>query len=230
MIVHLSLSRQGTDRTENRDVSGSAHNAGACLYVIADGTSKPGSGELAQALTSHLLDCFSSAAPSAVSCLDNALELTLAALKHAHSNLCPDLPLASTSYLALLMHDQSAVAIHAGDCCLGYVGSDQRVVWLSPPHCGPNWKGNLSHSFIASSPARKRLLNCMSYRRPHEPALQFINSVPDTTWVMATDGFWAGLSAEEQREAIAGQTLDTCSTEDDATFMLLRTRELSCEK
>lgn len=222
MILHLRLSRQGTGRTENRDASGSAHNTGTDLYVIADGSSKPGSGELAQALTHHLLDCFSNAAPGAASCPDNALTLALTALKHVHSNLCPDVPLASTSYLALLVLGQTAISIHAGDCCLGYLGGDQRVTWLSAPHCGPNWEGTLSHAFIANCPARKRLLNCMSYRRPHEPAIQVIPTTPGTMWVLATDGFWAGLSAEDQHQAISGQTLETCLTEDDVTFMLLQ--------
>ncbi|NVZ71942.1 protein phosphatase 2C family protein [Pseudomonas costantinii] len=222
MIRHLSLSRQGADTTENRDVSGSAENTGAYLYVIADGTSKPGSGELARALTHHLLDVFSRTAPSIASCPDKALQLTLTSLNEVRSNLCPVFPFASTSYLALLVVGQTAASIHAGDCCLGHLGEDQRINWLNPPHCGPNWKGDLSHSFIASSPARKRLLNCMSYRRPHEPAVQSIQTTADTTWILATDGFWAELSIEHQLNAIAQRSLDGHSTEDDVTFMLLQ--------
>lgn len=223
MILHLSLSQQGTDRAENRDVSGSAHNAGAHLYVIADGTAKPGSGELAQALSDHLLDCFSNAAPSIATCPDSALELALASLGRVHSNLCADVPFASTSYLALLVLGQTAISIHAGDCCLGYLDNDQRMTWLNSPHCGPNWQGNLSHTFIASSPARKRMFNCMSYRRPHEPAIQFMQVIPGTTWILATDGFWAELTAENQLQAIARRSLEGYPTEDDATFMLLQT-------
>lgn len=223
MILRLSLSQQGTDRANNRDVSASAHNAGIDLYVLADGTSKPGSGELAQALCDHLLGCFSSAAPSIATCPDSALEVALASLGRVHSNLCPDFPFASTSYLALLVLGQTAISIHAGDCCLGYLDNNQRMTWLNSPHCGPNWQGDLSHTFIASSPARKRLFNCMSYRRPHEPAVQFMQIIPDTTWILATDGFWAELTAENQLQAIAGRSLEGYPTEDDATFMLLQT-------
>ena len=223
MILHASLSQQGLERTPNRDASGSAHNTGAYLYVIADGTSKPGSGDLAQALTDHLLECFSQAAPSVVCCPDKVLRLALAALEQAHSNLCPDFPFASTSYLALLVVGCTTITIHAGDCCLGYLGKEQRMVWLTPPHCGPNWQGDLSHAFIARSPHRKQLLNCMSRRRPHEPAVQFIKTGPDTTWVLATDGFWAELSAEHQLKAISTQTLEGCPTKDDATFMVVQT-------
>ncbi|WP_017528411.1 hypothetical protein [Pseudomonas fluorescens] len=180
MILHLSLSRQGTHRAENRDFSGSAHNSGAQLYVITDGASKSGT-------------------------------------------LCPDFPVAATSNLVLLVFDQTAVTLHAGDCCLGYLESNQPVNWLSSPHCGPNWKGNLSHALIASSPARKKLLNCMSYRRSHEPAFQVIQVLPDTTWILATDGFWAELPAEHQLDAITQRSFEGYSTEDDATFMLLKT-------
>ena len=223
MILQLSLSQQGAGRTENRDACGSAHNADAGLYVIADGTSKPGSGELARALTQHVLECFSRAGPSVVCCPDSALKLTLASLNEVHSNLCPDFPFASTSYLALLVMGQTMVSIHAGDCCLGYLDKDQRTIWLTPPHCGPNWKGDLSHSFIANSPARKRLLNCMSQRRLHDPHIQPLQAVTQTTWVLATDGFWAELSADNQADAIREQTLYGYATDDDATLMLLRT-------
>ncbi|MBN2993350.1 protein phosphatase 2C domain-containing protein [Pseudomonas cedrina subsp. fulgida] len=223
MILHLSLSRKGTARTENRDISGSAHNSGAYLYVIADGSSKPGSGQLARALSHHLLDCFSRAALSIASCPEKTLKLMLTALEDVHSSLCPDFPFASTSYLALMVTGQTAISLHAGDCCLGYVGDDRRMIWVNSPHCGPNWKGDLNHSFIANSPARKQLLNCMSYRRPNEPDVHSLQTVPGTTWIMATDGFWAGLSAENQISAIEGQTLDGYATDDDATFMLLRT-------
>lgn len=223
MILQASLSRKGTDRTENRDVSGSAHNAGTYLYVIADGTSKPGSGQLAQALNDHLLDCFSRAAPSVVSCPDKALKLVLASLHDVRANICPDMPLASASYLALLVLGHTAISIHAGDCCLGYLDEGPCVIWLTSPHCGPNWKGDLHHSFIANSPARKRLLSCMSYRRPHEPDIQSILTIPGTAWIMATDGFWAGLSVENQIRSITGQTLHGCTVDDDVTFMLLRT-------
>lgn len=222
MILHLSLSRQGASRTENRDASGSAQNADASLHVIADGTSKPGSGELAKAMTQHVLECFSLADPADVSCLDNALKLTLASLGDVHSNLCRDFPTASTSYLVLLVVGPTAISIHAGDCCLGYLEKDQPVTWLSSPHCGPNWKGDLNHALIAGSPARKKLLNCMSRRRSHEPHIQWWPITPNTTWVLATDGFWAELTPENQLGAITAQRLDTYPTEDDATFMLLR--------
>lgn len=222
MILQLSLSQQGTERTENRDVIGSAQSTGAYLHVIADGTSKPASGELARALTHYLLESFSRAEPTVTSCPDKATEWVLHALGEAHSNLCPGFPLASTSYLVLLVMGQTAISIHAGDCCLGYLGKDQSMIWLTSPHCGPNWKGDLSHAVIAESSSRKTLLNCMSYRRPHEPAVNFVETVRGTTWILATDGFWAELSAADQLKAIAGQTLDGCSTEDDVTFMLLQ--------
>ena len=222
MILELSLSQKGTDRTENRDVIGSAQRTGAYLYVIADGISKPASGDLARALTHHLLKSFSRAELTVTSCPDKASKLLLDSLSEVHSKLCPDFPFASTSYLALLVIGQTTISIHAGDCCLGYQGKDRNMIWLSSPHCGPNWKGDLSHSLIANSPARKTLLNCMSYRRRHEPHIQSLQIIKDTTWIMATDGFWAELSVQNQLRAIAQQTLDGCSTHDDTTFMLLR--------
>jgi serine/threonine protein phosphatase PrpC len=221
LILRLSLSRKGTHRAENRDFSGWAHNAGAQLYVIADGTSKPGSGQLAKAMIQHVLDAFAHAQPTEVCSLDEALKLTLTSFNDVHSNLCPDFPFASTSYLALLVLGQTAITIHAGDCCLGHLEKNQPVTWLSSPHCGPNWKGDLSHSLIASSPARKQLLNCMSHRRSHEPRVQSLPVTPDTLWVLATDGFWAELSPESQLAVIAARSLDAYPTEDDVTCLLI---------
>lgn len=222
MTPHLRLSRQGANRTENRDASGSVQNAGASLHVIADGTSKPGSGELAKAMTQHVLERFSLADSADVSCPDKALKLALALLGDVHSNLCPDFPTASTSYLALLVLGQTAISIHAGDCCLGYMEKDQPVIWLSSPHCGPNWKGDLKHALIANSPARKKLLNCMSRRRSHAPHIQSWPIIQNSKWVLATDGFWAELTPENQLSAIAARSLDIHPTEDDATVMLLQ--------
>lgn len=222
MIIRLSLSRKGSHSTENRDASGSAHNADTSLYVIADGSSKPGSGELAKAMTQHILGSFSRAIPVEVSCPDKALKLTLSWLDEVHSNLCPDFPIASTSYLVLLVIGQTAISIHAGDCCLGYMKKGQRPTWLTPPHCGPNWKGDLSHALIANNPTRKKLLNCMSRRRHHEPCVQTLLIAPDTTWILATDGFWAELSPERQLAAITRGSLDAYAAEDDVTFMLFQ--------
>lgn len=223
MILRLSLSQKGSLSTENRDASGSAHNAGTCLYVIADGTSKLGSGELANALTQHVLESFSSAPPIEASCPDKALKLTLRLLNEVHSNLCPHFPIASASYLALLVIAQTAISIHAGDCCLGYVEKGQHPSWLTSPHCGPNWRDDLSHALIANHPARKKLLNCMSRRRVHEPYIQTLLMAPDTTWILATDGFWAELSPESQLAAITTGSLDACPAHDDVTFMVLQT-------
>lgn len=220
MNLHLSVTRQGTHRSENRDVTGSAHNSGVFLYVIADGASKPGSGALAQALIQHLLTSFSSIASPDLACPDRTLDLTLTSLNEVSSTLCSSYPFAATSYLALLVHGNTAISIHAGDCCLGRLEANHAVTWLSPPHCGPNWKSDLGHAFIASSPARKTLWNCMSYHRPHEPHIQSLQADPGTRWVLATDGFWAELSVESQLCAIASHSLADFPGEDDSTFML----------
>lgn len=221
MILHSSATRQGTARAENRDITGAAYNSGMYLYVIADGTSRPSSDKLATALTDGLLKSFSNAKPSSISCLDKALEVTLFSLSAIRSTLCPDYPFASASYLALLVFGDTAISIHAGDCCLGLLDKEKNLEWLTTPHCGPNWKGNLSHAFIANSPARKTLLNCMSHRRPHEPQVQSLNVPPDTRWILATDGFWAELSTKHQFKAIENSSLEGYPGEDDCTFMLL---------
>ncbi|MHA6572548.1 protein phosphatase 2C domain-containing protein [Pseudomonas yamanorum] len=225
MTLPVSVTRQGTNRAENRDAAGSAYNSGAYLYVIADGTSKPESGALARALTHYVLASFSNLKRSEISCPDKTLDLTLTSLSAVRSTLCANYPFASASYLVLMIHGHTAVSIHAGDCCLGQLEDGRAVNWLSPPHCGPNWKSDLSHDLIASSPTRKTLWNCMSYRRPHEPHIQSLQAGPDTKWILATDGFWAELSPAEQLKAIAGQSLDDLQGDDDITFMLLQAQK-----
>ncbi|KAF1025733.1 MAG: hypothetical protein GAK37_02804 [Pseudomonas sp.] len=221
MTKPLTVTRQGDSRPDNRDFAGSAYNSGIHFHVITDGSSRAGSRELAKALTQHLLTSFAEAAPHEVSDRDKALGLILALLATAHSSICPDFPHASTSYLAMLVFSDAVISIHAGDCCLGVLLEGQPINWLNPPHCGPNWKGDLQHSFIADSPARKTLFNCMSYRRANEPEVLWFPVLSEAQWVLATDGFWAELAVEKQLGALLVQSLDDCSAQDDITFLLL---------
>lgn len=200
---------------------GAAQNANAWMYVIADGTSKPGSGELAQSLTEYLVDAFSRADPSHIASIDAAVETTHVFLNQARREICPKYPLASASYLVLLVVDAMAASIHEGDCCLGFLSQEQSLEWLSDPHCVANWRGGLAHDLIAASSARKNLFKCMSHRRPHEPSVQSIPITPDAIWILATDGFWAELSKTNQMVAIEEGCLQEHVCDDDVTFMVL---------
>lgn len=191
------------------------------MFVIVDGTAKPGSGELANALVDFLVEGFDQTRLSPANSIADAERIVLGLLRLAHNDLCPKYPLGSASYLVLLTQGSSATTIHEGDCCLGILNRDQRLKWEAAPHCLANWRGDTSHDHIAVSAARKILSKCMSHRREHAPSIQSLTVEPDTVWILATDGFWAELTVTAQLSAIAELNLQGKPSADDVTFMLL---------
>ena len=54
MIRYATRTIKGQDRDENRDCVGGTFDGVRGIFVIVDGTSKPGSGQLAQALVDQI--------------------------------------------------------------------------------------------------------------------------------------------------------------------------------
>lgn len=222
MTIRKSVTQQGNDRAENRDAHGAAQNAGVKFYIIADGaTAKPDSGHLARGLVEFMVEAVGRTLPSTSAEVDVRTEQILDLLDQAHRKLCPRYPLASTSYLALLLTPGIATAVYAGDCCLGTVSNARTIDWLTPPHSLANWEGGLKHEVIAASPCRHRLFNVFSCRREHEPTVMQFPSAPGSTWVLATDGFWAGVANDLHVTVMGTQGPSGYIGDDDATFMVV---------
>lgn len=212
-------SQAGSITSDNRDFCAHSAQERTRLWVIADGSSShPGSGELAQALLARLMLEFNQLPAEQL----NAEQLANALLQAIASNrpaLCAAYPRAACSYLLLCLHHGSAFSIHEGDCCLGLMEQGSKIRWLTNVHCAANWQANLPHAQIAQQPSRHRLTRCFSARRSSHPELNHWPLQPSQHWLLASDGFWAGLRKQEQQIFLRDGQLPAPQTDDDISCL-----------
>ncbi|NWB94416.1 protein phosphatase 2C domain-containing protein [Pseudomonas gingeri] len=208
----------GTLTADNRDAFAHIDQAHVGLYLIADGSSShPYSGELAKALIAQLTLSFKSLPVVELNAQQLAATL-LRVIANSRQTLREEHPVAACSYLLLCLLGETAFSIHEGDCCLGLIQPGGKVNWLSSVHCAPNWQGTLSHAEIARQPSRHRLTRCFSARRVSNPEINYWPVSPSQHWLLASDGFWASLSSEEQLTFMHGGDLPTPPS-DDITYL-----------
>lgn len=209
----------GSLTADNRDAFAHATQDQAALYLIADGSSRhPQSGELAQALLGELTGGFSLLSTSELNAeqLVNALAQIITS---SQQTLRSDFPLAACSYLLLCLLPDAAFTVHEGDCCLGLIENGGEISWLSAVHCAPNWQGDLTHAQIAQDSTRHSLTRCFSARRASNPAINFWPAHPNQHWLLASDGFWAGLCAQTQQTFLRDGHLPVPPTDDDISCL-----------
>lgn len=209
----------GTLTADNRDTFAHVEQQHASLYLIADGSSsQPFSGELANALLAKLaLDFSHLPAPEANP--EQLAQLLVQLITESHQTLRDTHPRAACSYLLLCLLGETAVCIHEGDCCLGLIEADSQIRWLSNAHCAANWQGNLNHAELAQLPSRHSLSRCFSARRASNPEINHWPLAPNQQWLLASDGFWAGLTRLEQQIFLRDGSLPTPSTDDDISCL-----------
>lgn len=214
----------GSHTSDNRDTFAHAVQEQASVYLIADGsTTHPRSGELAQALLNDLTNGFNKLSTTELNTeqIANAL---LQVIALSHQTLRADFPLAACSYLVLCLLPDAALTLHEGDCCLGAMQYDGEITWLSAVHCAPNWQGNLTHAQIAQESSRHTLTRCFSARRTCNPEINYWPAHPNQRWLLASDGFWAALSHQEQQTFLRDGHLPVPPTDDDISCLSVVTR------
>lgn len=212
-------SQAGTLTADNRDACARIEQAHASLYLIADGSSRhPRSGELATALLAELVQGFGHLPASELSPAQLAKGL-LQLIDSSHQNLRDAYPQAACSYLMLCLLADAAFSIHEGDCCLGLAEQGGQIRWLSRAHCVANWQGSLTHAELAQTESRHRLTRCFSARRASCPEVNHWQPRANQHWLLATDGFWAGLSDLQQQIFLRDGSLPTPPTGDDISCL-----------
>lgn len=215
--------QDGTITPDNRDTCAHIEPAHASLYLIADGSSShPCSGELAKALLAKLSLDFS-LLPTTELNPEQLAEALLQIIASSHQALRDAHPHAACSYLALCLLADAAFSIHEGDCSLGLIEQSGKIDWLSSAHCAVNWQGNLTLAEIAQAPSRHRLTRCFSARRASNPEINHWPLEPNQHWLLATDGFWAGLSPQEQQSFLRDGNLPAPHTDDDISCLSIIT-------
>lgn len=213
----------GTLTPDNRDACAHIELAHASLYLIADGSSSyPRSGELATALLAKLTQGFSRLSAAELN-PEQLAEALLQIIASSHQALRDTHPQAACSYLVLCLLADAAFSIHEGDCCLGLVEQSGQINWLSGAHCAANWQGNLTHAELAQAPSRHRLTRCFSARRASDPEINHWPLGANQHWLLATDGFWAGLSDPQQQTFLRDGSLPAPPTDDDISCLSLIT-------
>lgn len=216
-------SQAGTITPDNRDTCAHIEPTHASLYLIADGSSShPCSGELAKALLAKLTLDFS-LMPATELNPKQLAEALLQIIANSHQALRDAYPYAACSYLVLCLLADAAFSIHEGDCCLGLIEQSGKIDWLSSAHCAANWQGNLTHAEIAQAPSRHRLTRCFSARRASNPEINHWLLEPNQHWLLATDGFWAGLSEQQQQSFLHKGSLHAPPTDDDISCLSIIT-------
>ena len=213
----------GTLTADNRDACAHIEQAHASLYLIADGSSShPRSGELATALLAELAQGFNNL-PATELTPEQVAEALLQLIANSHQALGDAHPKAACSYLVLCLLGDAAFSIHEGDCCLGLIEQSGKIDWLNSAHCAANWQGNLTLAEVAQAPSRHSLTRCFSARRASNPEINHWPLEPNQHWLLATDGFWAGLSPQEQQSFLRDGNLPAPPTDDDISCLSIIT-------
>lgn len=187
-------SLQGSLTSDNRDVCGIAELHGTCLFILVDGaTTGPKGGELAKTLVGHLLESFVSLErPPSCEVLIEIL--------HTHTDLRRQYPADSASYIIALQEDPPSVTtLHAGNCRLGRPSPGGSIQWLTKVHTLANAIDGLADPELRVHPDRHLLTRSFKSRRFDTPECNVFDLQDGGgSLLLASDGFWADLTEDEQ--------------------------------
>ncbi len=219
MAIELSWhSTQGTRTCTNQDYCGVGVRPDTVLCVVLDGsTAGLQSGKLVRLIADDLTDWFALAEGSITA------DDVVSQLREIHKILSRELPLASASYLVtLIRRNRPSIIIHAGDCLIGDNENTAPIGWLVTPHTLANAIDDASIDKIASSPLRNKLTRSFRAKNFMIPDTTTIPDTGDAEFVVATDGFWAELTSDQQHRFLAGEVAQTKDNMDDCSALSIR--------
>lgn len=218
-----SRSVTGQASRANNDCAGATCEGDSGFFVVADGTSRHGSGQLAESFVSGMLAAHSTqmeqgnypAEPAAVERLLGSI------LSDFHASLPADQAGAICYLIGLVAHGRLTIA-YEGDCSCGIVTLAGTIEWITPPHCKANWRRDRSHCELAQDPARNSVTRCLKVNRGPNP--DFVCCALDAVerLIFVTDGFWADLTQVQQSSLLAAPDSDFSVGDDDVTWIDVR--------
>lgn len=224
MIRYATRTIKGRDRAENRDCAGAECDGMQGIFVVVDGTSKPGSELLAPALVDQIFSGYRTQVENDPPDLshDQVASLLKRVLHDAHSSIFPNGVTGSASYLVAVISNGFLTVAYEGDCSAGVASSNGPINWFTPPHCLANWKRDRDHRQLATDPGRHSITRSFKARKMPEPELLKI-AIEGVTLVFATDGFWADLSDLDQARMLDPEMPDPIHVDDDVTWIVVHT-------
>ena len=163
----------------------------------------------------HLLKKFMKldGVPSSVTMLD--------LLKCAHFDLRRQHPADSASYIiAIQDNDWSVTTLHAGDCRLGRITQSGSIQWLTKVHTLANAILDIADHELRSHPNRHQVSRSFRGRRFMCPECNVFDlQHSDRGLLLASDGFWANLSEDEQLMGLQGVTANDAVFDDDVSVL-----------
>ena len=225
MIRYFTRTVKGRDREENRDCAGAEYDGVRGVFVVVDGTSKPGSEILAPVLVDQI---FKGVREQIEKCSPDLSHEQLEALvkgvlHEAHSSLFSGTATGSASYLIAVVSGGGLTVAYEGDCSAGVACPNGPITWLTPPHCLANWKRDRDHRQLATDLGRHKITRSFKARSTPDPEFITRAAVAGETLVFATDGFWAELSDSDQVQMLDPEVPNPTHIDDDVTWIVVQT-------
>lgn len=185
--------RPGTRTADNRDHAGIGLRSDAVLAIVLDGlTSGLASGDFAREIARRMVDWFVTGTEEVTA------DALIAQVRMIHAAFATAFRSDSASYVLVhLEATRPALVLHAGDCLVGRREEDGRIAWLIQPHPLANPLLPVTIESLAKDPARHRLTRSFRSKRFIAPDLNSFE-LDHRPLIVATDGFWADLEADQQ--------------------------------
>ena len=219
-MKYHTRSVKGRAREANHDCAGAVCEGDIGLFVIADGTSKPGSGQLAECFVQGVLTACQVHLSQKAD--ETEHEVVEQVLRKVLADLHPVLFASQTGSMCYLVgvvdHGKLTLA-YEGDCSCGVVAPTGSITWVTAPHCIANWKRDRSHRELAQDPARNRVTRCLKAGRTPAPEFVYQRLSTSERLVFVTDGFWAELTDAQQFSLLESPESDFATVDDDVTWI-----------
>lgn len=210
---------RGRTRKANHDCAGAFCGGDRGLFVITDGTSKPGSGELAECFVKGVLAAYPKHLDQGGDITEHGEveQILSSVLAELHPILFANQTGTMCYLVGVATHGKLTLA-YEGDCSCGVVAPAGTIEWTRP-HCKANWRRDRSHRELAQDPARNWVTRCLKVNRAPEPDFVFHPLSVGERLVFVTDGFWAELTESQQSSLLAAPDSDFIPADDDVTWI-----------
>lgn len=217
---YQTRSIKGRAREENHDYADAMFDGTRGVFVIVDGTSRVGSGQLAHDLVRGMISSYQAHIINGADDTSHVQieQLLRAVLAEQHTQLFGQRT-GTTSYLVGVASKGLLTVAYEGDCACGLAGEDGGIEWITPPHCKANWRRDRTHRELAKDPSRNLVTRSFRANRTPEPDFIQQPAPAGVRFVFATDGFWAELTDAQQAEALNSPNAEIGHTDDDVTWI-----------